>query len=101
LPIECPFFASLLLPFDGVEVGRARLHAAAQRGSWELRVFAGRDPLTGKPSYRTRTVVGPVRMALGRTSARIADRLQQGHVRRASILQPRRQSDQSDKAHRR
>ena len=35
-----------------------------QRGaSWELRVFLGRDPLTGKKRYATRTVRGGKREA--------------------------------------
>jgi len=37
-----------------------------QRGaSWELRVYLGRDPLTGKKRYATRTVRGGKRGADG------------------------------------
>jgi len=32
-------------------------------GSWELRVFVGRDPLTGRPQYLTKTVKGGKREA--------------------------------------
>jgi hypothetical protein len=32
-------------------------------GSWELRVFVGRDPLTGRRQYVTKTIKGGKREA--------------------------------------
>ena len=33
------------------------------RGTWELRVFVGRDPMTGRDRYKTKTVKGGKRVA--------------------------------------
>ncbi|MGO8873688.1 MAG: tyrosine-type recombinase/integrase [Acidimicrobiales bacterium] len=42
-------------------------------GHWELRAFAGRDPITGKPKQATRTFVGGERAAAKALGALVAD----------------------------
>lgn len=45
-------------------VGSMRGHMRQRgEGTWELRVFAGRDPVTGRDRYRTKTVKGGKRTA--------------------------------------
>lgn len=42
-------------------------------GRWQLRVFTGRDPLSGKPQYATKTVVGGKREANRQLAKMITD----------------------------
>ena len=45
-------------------VGAVRGHMRQRgKGTWELRVFAGRDPMTGRDRYKTKTVKGGKRAA--------------------------------------
>ena len=45
-------------------VGAVRGHMRQRgKGTWELRAFAGRDPVTGRDRYKTKTVKGGKRVA--------------------------------------
>ena len=43
-----------------------------RRGAWELRVYQGRDPVTGRDRYTTRTVRGSRREAERALAAMVA-----------------------------
>ena len=69
LPITCPSFAHpplrrVRLTGDRRKGGRVQGNIR-QRGAaaWELRVFVGRDPVTGRRRYATKTVRGGKREA--------------------------------------
>ena len=43
------------------------------KGTWELRVFVGRDPMTGRDRYRTKTVKGGKRVAEAALASFVAE----------------------------
>jgi hypothetical protein len=58
-----------------------------QRGaSWELRVYTGRDPVTGKKRYATRTVRGGKREAQSALAAMITEAERGGMARTTATV---------------
>jgi hypothetical protein len=62
-------------------------HMRERSGSWELRVFAGRDPVTGRKRYLTRTVRGGKREAQRALAALIVEAGENGAPRRETFAE--------------
>ena len=58
-----------------MKTGRAKSGTMRERspGHWQLRAFAGRDPLTGKPQQVARTFIGGERAAAKALAALVAE----------------------------
>jgi integrase len=62
-------------------------HMRERSGSWELRVFAGRDAVTGRKRYLTRTVRGGKREAQRALAALIVEAGENGAPRRETFAE--------------
>jgi integrase len=62
-------------------------HMRERSGGWELRVFAGRDSVTGRKRYLTRTVRGGKREAQRALAALIVEAGENGAPRRGTLVE--------------
>src|SRR5919106_3337991 len=62
-------------------------HMRERSGGWELRVYAGRDPVTRRKRYLTRTVRGGKREAQQAMAALIVEAGENGAPRRGTLAE--------------